>query len=46
MNVILFAPEDPSLVKAARRSGGSFLDMELGQINPIYLYDLVQYRYF
>ena len=44
MNVILFAPEDLSLVKGSPQTRRKFLDMELGQINPIYLYDLVQYQ--
>ncbi|MFV0560388.1 MAG: DNA replication/repair protein RecF [Enterococcus sp.] len=44
LNVILFAPEDLSLVKGSPQLRRKFLDMELGQINPIYLYDLVQYQ--
>lgn len=44
LNVILFAPEDLSLVKGAPQNRRKFIDMELGQVNPIYLYDLVQYQ--
>lgn len=44
MNVILFAPEDLSLVKGAPQLRRKFLDMEIGQIDPIYLYDLLQYQ--
>lgn len=44
LNVILFAPEDLSLVKGAPQLRRKFIDMELGQVNPIYLYDLVQYQ--
>lgn len=44
MNVILFAPEDLALVKGSPQLRRKFIDMELGQINPIYLYDLVQYQ--
>lgn len=44
MNVILFAPEDLSLVKGSPQVRRKFLDMEIGQIDPIYLYDLVQYQ--
>lgn len=44
MNVILFAPEDLSLVKGSPQLRRKFLDMEIGQIDPIYLYDLVQYQ--
>lgn len=44
MNIILFSPEDLSLVKGGPHLRRKFLDMELGQINPIYLHDLVQYQ--
>ena len=44
LNVILFAPEDLSLVKGSPQVRRKFIDMELGQVNPIYLYDLVQYQ--
>lgn len=44
LNVILFAPEDLSLVKGTPQVRRKFLDMEIGQIDPIYLYDLVQYQ--
>ncbi|MDT2757949.1 DNA replication/repair protein RecF [Enterococcus asini] len=44
MNVILFAPEDLSLVKGSPQVRRKFLDMEIGQIDPIYLYNLVQYQ--
>jgi DNA replication and repair protein RecF len=44
MNVILFAPEDLALVKGSPQLRRKFIDMELGQINPIYLYDLSQYQ--
>ncbi|EPI02540.1 MULTISPECIES: DNA replication/repair protein RecF [unclassified Enterococcus] len=44
LNVILFAPEDLSIVKGSPQLRRKFLDMELGQVNPIYLYDLVQYQ--
>lgn len=44
LNVILFAPEDLSLVKGSPQVRRRFIDMELGQINPIYLYDLAQYQ--
>lgn len=45
LNVILFAPEDLSLVKGSPQLRRKFLDMEIGQIDPIYLYDLVQYQH-
>jgi recF protein len=44
LNVILFAPEDLSLVKGSPQLRRKFLDMEIGQIDPIYLYELVQYQ--
>ena len=44
LNVILFAPEDLSLVKGSPQMRRRFIDMELGQINPVYLYDLAQYQ--
>ncbi len=44
LNVILFAPEDLSLVKGSPQIRRKFLDMELGQIDPIYLYDLASYQ--
>ncbi|MDR0922456.1 MAG: DNA replication/repair protein RecF [Lactobacillales bacterium] len=44
LNVILFAPEDLSLVKGSPQVRRRFLDMELGQVSPIYLYDLVQFQ--
>ncbi|SJZ98238.1 DNA replication and repair protein RecF [Pilibacter termitis] len=44
LNVILFAPEDLELVKGTPSVRRKFLDMEISQVSPIYLYDLVQYQ--
>ena len=44
LNVVLFAPEDLDLVKGAPSNRRKFLDMELGQMSQVYLYDLVQYQ--
>ena len=44
MNVILFAPEDLSLVKGSPQVRRKFLDMEIGQMNRVYLYELQQYQ--
>lgn len=44
MNVILFAPEDLSLVKGAPAVRRKFVNMEFGQIDPHYLHNLSQYR--
>lgn len=45
LNVILFAPEDLSLVKGSPAVRRRFIDMELGQMNKIYLHHLVQYQH-
>ena len=44
LNVILFAPEDLSLVKGSPSVRRKFIDMELGQMNKIYLYHLTQFQ--
>lgn len=45
MNVVLFAPEDLRLIKGAPSVRRKFIDMELGQIKPIYLSDLTNYNH-
>lgn len=44
LNVVLFAPEDLLLIKGAPKLRRRFIDMELGQINPIYLHYLSVYQ--
>ena len=44
LNVILFAPEDLSLVKGSPSVRRRFIDMELGQMNKIYLHHMTQYQ--
>src|SRR5699024_12285409 len=44
INVVMFAPEDLSLVKGSPQVRRRFIDMELGQIEPLYLYHLTQYQ--
>jgi DNA replication and repair protein RecF len=44
LNVILFAPEDLALVKGSPSVRRRFIDMELGQMNKIYLHHLSQYQ--
>lgn len=44
LNVILFAPEDLNLVKGSPAIRRRFIDMEFGQIDPLYLYNLTRYR--
>lgn len=44
LNVILFAPEDLSIVKGAPALRRHFMDMEFGQMSSKYLYNSGQYR--
>ncbi|CAI2547018.1 DNA replication/repair protein RecF [Lactobacillus kunkeei] len=44
LNVILFAPEDLSIVKGAPTVRRRFMDMEFGQMSSQYLYNNSQYR--
>jgi DNA replication and repair protein RecF len=44
LNVVMFAPEDLEIVKGAPNIRRRFLDMEIGQVQPAYLYDLQQYQ--
>ncbi|MGM9986878.1 MAG: DNA replication/repair protein RecF [Bacillaceae bacterium] len=44
MNVVMFAPEDLNLVKGSPQVRRKFIDMEIGQISPIYLYNLNAYQ--
>ncbi|SFB29758.1 DNA replication and repair protein RecF [Lentibacillus halodurans] len=44
LNVVIFAPEHLSLVKGAPQTRRRFIDMELGQIQPRYIYHLGQYQ--
>lgn len=45
MNVVLFAPEDLQLIKGAPVLRRKFIDVELGQIKPLYLSDLSSYNH-
>ncbi|EHI74601.1 recombination protein F [Streptococcus criceti] len=45
MTVVLFAPEDLQLVKGAPSLRRKFLDIDLGQIKPVYLSDLSNYNH-
>ncbi|RDF39412.1 DNA replication and repair protein RecF, partial [Acinetobacter baumannii] len=40
LNTIMFAPEDLNLVEGSPPVRRRFLDMEIGQVSPVYLYDL------
>lgn len=44
LNVVMFAPEDLSLVKGPPQIRRRFIDMELGQIQATYIYHLTQYQ--
>ncbi|MEH7109194.1 DNA replication/repair protein RecF [Bacillus sp. JJ1764] len=44
MNVVMFAPEDLTLVKGSPQVRRRFIDMEIGQISPIYLHEISQYQ--
>jgi DNA replication and repair protein RecF len=44
MNVVMFAPEDLNLVKGSPQVRRRFIDMEIGQVSPIYLHDMSQYQ--
>ena len=42
MNVVMFAPEDLNLVKGSPQIRRRFIDMEIGQISPVYLHEIGQ----
>lgn len=44
INVVMFAPEDLTLVKGPPHTRRRFIDMELGQIQPAYIYHLSKYQ--
>ncbi|MDR0297358.1 MAG: DNA replication/repair protein RecF [Streptococcaceae bacterium] len=44
LNVILFAPEDLELIKGSPAGRRRFLDMEIGQVDSLYLYDVLRYN--
>lgn len=46
MNVILFSPEDLALVKGSPSGRRQFLDMEIGQMRPKYLHQMIDYCHF
>ena len=43
MNIVMFAPEDLTLVKGSPQVRRRFIDMELGQVSPRYMHDLSRY---
>lgn len=44
LNIVMFAPEDLNLVKGSPQVRRRFIDMEIGQVQPIYIYHLGQYQ--
>lgn len=44
LNVVLFAPEDLDIVKGSPGVRRRFMDLEIGQVHPGYLHDLLQYN--
>lgn len=44
LNIVMFAPEDLTLVKGPPHNRRRFIDMELGQVQPNYIYHLAQYQ--
>lgn len=44
LNVVMFAPEDLEIVKGTPGVRRRFLDMEIGQVQPSYLFHLQQYQ--
>ena len=44
LNIVMFAPEDLNLVKGSPQERRRFIDMEIGQVEPVYIYHLNQYQ--
>ncbi|RBW69153.1 DNA replication/repair protein RecF [Bacillus taeanensis] len=44
LNVVMFAPEDLNLVKGSPGIRRRFIDMEIGQVHPVYIHHLTQYQ--
>ncbi|NEW66908.1 DNA replication/repair protein RecF [Carnobacteriaceae bacterium zg-84] len=44
LNVVLFSPEDLNIIKGSPSIRRRFIDVELGQMNALYLYHLSQYQ--
>lgn len=43
-NIVMFAPEDLNLVKGSPQIRRRFIDMEIGQIQPVYIHHLRNYQ--
>lgn len=44
INVVMFAPEDLNIVKGSPQVRRRFIDMEIGQISPVYLHELLTFQ--
>lgn len=44
LNVVMFAPEDLNLIKGGPQVRRRFINMEMGQVYPLYIYELGQYQ--
>lgn len=44
LNLVMFAPEDLTLVKGSPQNRRRYIDMEIGQIQPMYVYHLGEYQ--
>lgn len=44
LNIVIFSPEDLSLIKDGPKERRRFIDLELCQLNKIYLYNLTRYN--
>jgi DNA replication and repair protein RecF len=44
LNIVMFAPEDLNLVKGSPQVRRRFIDMEISQVTPLYIYHLRQYQ--
>lgn len=44
LHVIMFSPEDLGLIKNGPKDRRRFIDLELSQLNPVYMYYLSQYH--
>lgn len=45
LNAVMFAPEDLNLVKGSPQVRRRFIDMEIGQVAPVYMHELNQYQH-
>ncbi|OEH91992.1 DNA replication/repair protein RecF [Bacillus solimangrovi] len=44
INIVMFAPEDLNLVKGSPQTRRRFIDMEIGQVMPVYMHHLSLYQ--